>query len=155
MKVFISFLQMYEDFLGALEGGSPRDLLLHALEQLPQHRLQHHGVLARGLGHPPLRKQESARTRRLWNSSLPAFRATAVQAVPADRKKKKKRERERSRQHLVIRSPYRSPCQELWRRRARSQAQKDVRVFTTAQFSVVLEKEMRQVGVLRKCRALF
>lgn len=51
VKIFVSFLQPQEDLLCALQGGSSSDFLLHALEQLPEHRLQHHFILAGEMGH--------------------------------------------------------------------------------------------------------
>lgn len=51
MKIFVSLLQPQEDLLCALQGGSSSDFLLHALEQLPEHRLQHHFILAGEMGH--------------------------------------------------------------------------------------------------------
>lgn len=51
VKIFVSFLQPQEDLLCALQGGSAGDFLLHALEQLPEHRLQHHLILAGEMGH--------------------------------------------------------------------------------------------------------
>lgn len=51
MKIFVSLLQPQEDLLCALQGGSSGDFLLHALEQLPEHRLQHHLILAGEMGH--------------------------------------------------------------------------------------------------------
>lgn len=51
VEIFVSFLQPQEDFLCALQGGSAGDSLLHALEQLPEHRLQHHLIPAGEMGH--------------------------------------------------------------------------------------------------------
>lgn len=51
MKIFVSLLQPQEDLLCALQGGSSGDFLLHALEQLPEHCLQHHLILAGEMGH--------------------------------------------------------------------------------------------------------
>lgn len=82
MEIFVSFLQPQEDLLCALQGGSAGDLLLHALEQLPEHRLQHalipagemcHSVQRSALGthgrvatntHPCARAARSNRGRR-------------------------------------------------------------------------------------------
>lgn len=51
MEIFVSFLQPQEDLLCALQGGSAGDFLLHALEQLPEHRLQHPLIPAGEMGH--------------------------------------------------------------------------------------------------------
>lgn len=51
VEIFVSFLQPQEDLLCALQGGSAGDFLLHALEQLPEHRLQHHLIVAGEMGH--------------------------------------------------------------------------------------------------------
>lgn len=68
MKIFVSLLQPQEDLLCALQGGSSGDFLLHALEQLPEHGLQHLLILAGEMGHamqqPDLRNHRGVATNR-------------------------------------------------------------------------------------------